>query len=159
VNCRCTHECSSSLVEITKALELNASQKAGVAQRIEELAGDLATSARASEQAKRAKQRDDDLVSAQKDDDLEVLRASYAALRQRLAGAKPTRAEECAPAESALSDELSKRIEHLGRELGGYGQSLVQYMNEVLRRWPELRADMDATVESRADVVSLTALV
>jgi uncharacterized protein YPO0396 len=145
---------SSRLVEITKALELNASQKAGVTQRIEELAGDLATSARASEQAKRAKQRDDDLVSAQKDDDLEVLRASYAALHQRLAGAKPTRAEECAPAESALSDELSKRIEHLGRELGGYGQSLVQYMNEVLRRWPELRADMDATVESRADFVS-----
>ena len=145
---------SSRLAEITKALELNTKQATRVSQRIEDLAGDLATSARASEQAKRAKKRDDDLVSAQNVDDLGMLRASYAALRQRLAGAAPTRAEECSPAESALTDELSKRVEHLGRELGGYGQSLVQYMTDVLRRWPELRADMDATVDSRGDFVA-----
>jgi uncharacterized protein YPO0396 len=49
---------------------------------------------------------------------------------------------------------LHTRIERLNRELGGFGQSLGQYMGDVLRRWPELRADMDANVEARGDFVA-----
>src|SRR5690606_8121940 len=71
-----------------------------------------------------------------------------------LGRSRPTRADDCATAEPELSDALAKRSERLGRELGGYGQSLAQYMGEVLRRWPELRADMDATVDSRGDFVA-----
>ena len=42
------------------------------------------------------------------------------------------------------NSEQASAVERLNRELGGYGQSLAQYLGEVLRRWPELRADMDA---------------
>ena len=136
------------------ALDLNAVQATSVAERIEALTGELATTARAVEQAKQSRKHDDDLVAAQSDEELATARASYGALTARLASARPSRAEECAAAESALSDELHRRIERLNRELGGYGQSLGQYMGDVLRRWPELRADMDANVEARGDFVA-----
>jgi uncharacterized protein YPO0396 len=145
---------STRLMEITKALDRNTEQASSISKRIEALTGELATTAKAAEQAKQSKKRDDDLVVAHPDEKLASARASYAALTKRLAASRPTRAEECASAESALSDELYKRIERLNRELGGYGQSLGQYMGEVLRRWPELRADMDASVESRSDFVA-----
>ena len=145
---------SSRIAEIAKAMQLNTDQSGKVAARIEDLAGDLKATAREHEQAQRDKQRDDELIADQSEDDLDLARTAYAALTDRLGSSVPTRAEQCAPAESALSDELSKQIEHLGRELGGFGQSLVQYMSEVLRRWPELRADVDASVESRADFVA-----
>ena len=145
---------SSRLAEITSALDDNAEQATSVAERIEALTGELATTARAAEQAKQSRKRDDDLVAAQSDEEIATARTSYEALTARLASARPSRAEECAAAESALSDELYRRIERLNRELGGYGQSLGQYMGDVLRRWPELRADMDATVESRSDFVA-----
>jgi len=146
---------SSRLAEITRSLEVNATTAAAVAERIEALVGELATTARLAEQAAQSKRRDDDLVAARTSEELATARTSYAALDTRLAASRPTNAEACAPAESALTDELSKRAERLNRELGGYGQSLGQYMGEVLRRWPELRADLDASVESRADFVAL----
>ena len=145
---------STRLAELTRALELNAEHATSNSKLIEALTGGLATTARAAEQAKQSRKRDDDLVAAQSDEDLGTARASYPALAERLVSARPHRAEECAAAESALSDELYRRIERLNRELGGYGQSLGQYMGDVLRRWPELRADMDATVESRGDFIA-----
>lgn len=146
---------SSRLAEITRSLEVNATTAAAVSERIEALAGELATTARLAEQAVQSKRRDDDLVAARSSEELATARESYAALDTRLAASTPTNAEACAPAESALTDELSKRAERLNRELGGYGQSLGQYMGEVLRRWPELRTDLDPSVESRADFVGL----
>lgn len=145
---------SSRLAEIARALALNADQAASLAERIEGLTGELATTATAAEKAKQSRQRDDDLLGAQPEGALATARSSYDALSARLGPAKPTRAEECAGAESTLSDDLYKRIERLNRELGGFGQSLAQYMGDVLRRWPELRADMDANVEARGDFVA-----
>src|SRR5690606_10235743 len=80
--------------------------------------------------------------------------AAYPSLRARLATSLPESANECLAAESALRDQLSRRIAQLGRELGGYGQTLTQHMAEVLRRWPELRADMDASAEARGDFIA-----
>lgn len=145
---------SSRLAEITRALEVNTEQASSISKRIEVLTGELATTAKVAEQAKENRKRDDDLVAAHSAEQLAAAQASYPALVERLASAHPNRAEECAAAESALSDELYKRIERLNRELGGYGQSLGQYMGDVLRRWPELRADIDAEVESRGDFVA-----
>jgi uncharacterized protein YPO0396 len=135
-------------------LEANAEQAVSASERIEGLTGELATTAKVSEQAKQSRKRDDDLIAAQSDQELATARRSYAALTERLAPTGPSRAEECAAVESALSDELYKRIERFNRELGGYGQSLGQYMGDVLRRWPELRADMDAAVDARGDFVA-----
>jgi len=80
--------------------------------------------------------------------------ASYEALGTRLGGDVPQRSEDCSAAESALTDDLTRRLDRVNKELGGYGQSLVQAMGEVLRRWPELRADMDAAVDSRREFLA-----
>ncbi|WP_153504994.1 ATP-binding protein [Cumulibacter manganitolerans] len=146
---------SSRLVEIGRELDAAERQATGVTQRIDELTGRLATTAQAADSSTRERQRDLELISAVPEDECAAARSAYAALHERLRGRRPTRAADCASAESALSDELYGRIERLGRELGGFGQRLVQDMGEVLRRWPELRADLDAAVESRGDFVAL----
>jgi uncharacterized protein YPO0396 len=145
---------SSRLEELTNALNRNADLGASVAKTIELLTGRLATTARAAEQAAQERQGDDDFIAAQPPEELARARAVYEPLTIRLGSRRPTRAADCAQAESVLSDGLHKNIERLTRELGGYGQSLGQYMAEVLRRWPELTADMDASVESRGDFLA-----
>jgi uncharacterized protein YPO0396 len=145
---------SSRLEEISRALERNAEEAAAVAELIKKLTGELATTAAAAKRAKQDKKRDDDVVAAQPDPELATARASYAALGERLGINRPTRAADCAETETSLSADLHRRIERLTRELGGYGQSLGQYMLEVLRRWPELHADMDANVEARHEFLA-----
>jgi uncharacterized protein YPO0396 len=54
-----------------------------------------------------------------------------------------------------LSEDLHKRITGLTGEMNGHGLNLAKHMGEVLRRWPELRAEMDANVEARGDFVAL----
>jgi uncharacterized protein YPO0396 len=54
----------------------------------------------------------------------------------------------------ALSADLHQRIERLTGQLNGYALNLGQHMNDVLRRWPELRADMDANVDARRDFLA-----
>lgn len=141
---------SSRLAEITRALDANAQRRDTVAARIEQLTGTLATTAAATKQAEQGKARDDAFVAAHPDPELAGARASYDALRGRLGAALPARSAECGDAEATLASQLHARIERLTKELGGYGQSLGQYLGEVLRRWPELRSDLDPSVEARA---------
>ena len=145
---------SSRLQEITAALERNAELSAEIAGTIDALTGKLATTAATTHQAEQHRKRDDEFVADHSDADLTTARASYEALAERLSGSLPTRAADCAAAENSLSSTLHQRIERLTRELGGFGQSLAQQMAEVLRRWPDLRADMDASVDARADFVA-----
>ncbi|HET7388333.1 MAG TPA: SbcC/MukB-like Walker B domain-containing protein [Nocardioidaceae bacterium] len=44
-----------------------------------------------------------------------------------------------------------KRIERLGRELGGYQATALKHMAEVRRRWPEATTEMDTDIEARED--------
>lgn len=145
---------SSRLAEITSALNRNAEVAAIVTKSIEDLTGELATLAAAAHQAAQNKNRDDELVAAQTEQLLIDARASYDALNGRLGVARPERAKDCAETETTLSGDLHRRIERLTKELGGYGQSLGQYMSEVLTRWPDLRADMDASAEARNDFLA-----
>ena len=146
---------SSRLAEITEALERNTKLAGAVSERIGALTGQLATTAKDAEDAKRRQQHDDDLVAAHSEAELAGARASYSALTERLADSRPVQAEECAAAESALTEELHARIQKLSGDLTGYGNSLIRSMGRVLDRWPELRADLDASVESRAEFVAL----
>ncbi|MGB0963861.1 MAG: ATP-binding protein, partial [Mycobacterium sp.] len=145
---------SSRLEEIALALAHNAERGTSVAELIEKLTGKLATTAAAAKRAEQDKQRDDEFVAAQPEHQLTAARKSYPALDERLGVKRPVRAVDCAETETALAAELHRRIERLTRELGGYGQRLGQYMLEVLRQWPELRADMDASVEARRDFLA-----
>ena len=63
-------------------------------------------------------------------------------------------AADCAETETTLSADLHRRIERLSAQLNGHGLNLGQYMSDVLRRWPELRADMDANVEARQEFLA-----
>ena len=124
-------------------------------ERIEALAGELGDhreACRAGHAERETRRRPRCGATSE---ELATARSSYAALDDATRRVTAHERRGLCAAESALTDELSKRIERLDRELGGYGQSLGQYMGDVLRRWPELRADMDASVESRADFVAL----
>lgn len=145
---------SSRLAEISRALDDNAEASDILSRRLDQLTGELATTDKARGDAENAKRRDDDLINHQSGDVLDEARAAYPSLRARLATAMPERADECSAVESALRDQLGRRIVQLGRELGGYGQTLTQQMGEFLRRWPELRADMDASAEARGDFIA-----
>jgi uncharacterized protein YPO0396 len=145
---------SSRLEEITRALGRNAEAATAVAELIKRLTGELATTAAAKNRAVQDKKRADDFVAKQPEQELAAARASYAALDERLGTSRPVRAADCAETETTLTGVLHGRIEKLTRELGGYGQSLGQFMAAVLSRWPELRADMDANVEARRDFLA-----
>lgn len=145
---------SSRLEEIARALDRNEQRAEAVARTIEELTGKLATTAAEANQAKQIKVRDEHYVESHPVAELALARASYDALSARLGASRPARSADCAESETELSADLHKRIERLTRELGGYGQSLGQYMAEVLRRWPGLRTDMDASVEARGDFLA-----
>ncbi|MFT4167043.1 MAG: ATP-binding protein [Microlunatus sp.] len=146
---------SSRLEEIRQALTRNEQRAAEVTADIDRLIGQLATTTAAANQARQDKTHDDDFVAAQPVEDLVAARASYEALDKRLARSRPRQSGDCGETERTLTADLTKRIERLNRELGGFVQSLVQYMTDVLRRWPELRADLDASVETRGDFVAM----
>ncbi|HEY5978476.1 MAG TPA: SbcC/MukB-like Walker B domain-containing protein [Microlunatus sp.] len=146
---------SSRLDELTRALARNAERAAAVNATIERVTGELATTTAAMQHARQHKARDDEYVSQQPTAELDRARDAYAALGARLGASRPARSEDCAAIETELSAELHRRIERLTRELGGYITSLHQYMGDLLRRWPELRADLDVDVEARGDFVAL----
>ena len=62
----------------------------------------------------------------------------------------PDAADACAAAADVADGRAAVGASTgVGRELGGYAQSLIQYMTEVRRRWPEATTEMDASVEAR----------
>ena len=150
---------SSRLAELKLALGRVEKQQGELKARANELIGRLAKLQASVQAAETEKARDDSLVAEQSTNDLSVARAAYEALDARLGKKRPAHSGEWPDIDKSLTEQLTKRIEQIGRELGGYSQSLGQYMAEVLRRWPELRSEMDATAEARADYVALHASV
>lgn len=146
---------SSRLEEITRALESNAERAASLSQTLDRLTGELATVADRVRRAKQDQQRCSEDLRSHPAEELVIAREAYGRLEVRLGPSLPTRSADCAAAESDLSADLHRRIERLTRELGGYITSLHQYMGVVLQRWPELRADLDASVDARADFIAL----
>ena len=145
---------SSRLAEIAAALQRKEADAATVSEGLEQLTGTLATTAGSLADAEAALRRDRELVASHEASALEAARAAYPALNERLGADHPTRPEDCAATQASLSEALHRRIDRVNRELGGHGQTLTQHMADVLRRWPELRADLDASVDSRGDFIA-----
>lgn len=145
---------SSRLEEITQALERNAERAATATDLVKKITGTLATAQSRVNHAKQERTRDEGFVAAQAPDQRVQARASYPALTARLADSRPVRAADCAASEAALSEDLHRRIERLSGQLNGHALNLTQHMTAVLNRWQELRADMDVSVESRADFLA-----
>ncbi|MGU3499452.1 ATP-binding protein [Mycobacterium sp. C31M] len=144
---------SSRLTEITAALERNEKAAAQVGERIKMITGELATTAAARHRAEQDRARDEESIAGATERD--TARASYSALAERLGDGIPRRSADCAEAETTLSADLHRRIERISAQLNGHSLNLTQHMGAVLNRWPELRADMDASVEARGDFQSL----
>lgn len=151
---------SSRLVELTRALARNQSNAEEVAATLAHLTGRLATTDVEAERCRRGQERDHNFISSQSAAVVDAARASYDQLSARLGKRRqPARAEDCAAAGDFLADDLHKKIEHLGREIGGLTTALVGAMNSFLTRWPELRADFDAHQDAREEFVAFHAKV
>jgi uncharacterized protein YPO0396 len=98
-----------------------------------------------------ARGADQRFVSGMDGADRDSARLSYGQLTERLSDELPSSADNCAAAGDSLTDGLQSGIDRTGREIGGYAQSMLQYMSEVRRRWPEATTEMDASVEARAE--------
>ncbi|MBN9613552.1 MAG: hypothetical protein J0H64_08870, partial [Actinobacteria bacterium] len=75
-------------------------------------------------------------------------RELYPSLEGRIGRRRPSTAEQCDELRTRLVEELTGGIEAAQREMNGHTTNVQQQMGEVLRRWPELAAEMDASIAS-----------
>ena len=86
---------------------------------------------------------------------LDAARALYPALTERVGRDAPRTIEDCDALRGSLTSALTAAVESAQREINGYTTSIQQQMGEVLRRWPELRTEMDASVQAIGDFRAL----
>ena len=145
---------SSELAEIGRRLEANDQEGRSLEETLSRLTGDIRVLQHDIAKAGRTREADQEFVQTQPDQLLERARSAYQALERRLGDQVPRDAEACTAAQESLTADLQSVIERVGKEIGGYVTSLVQYMGEVRRRWPEATTEMDASVEARADYLA-----
>ncbi|WP_433006680.1 ATP-binding protein [Kribbella sp. CA-294648] len=142
---------SSALAEIERRLAENAEQTAALQDKLTELTGDVRVLEERIKRAEELRQADQRLVGSPPTATAASARASYSELEVLLGSNLPTESGRCAPAAESLTTELQATIDRIGRELGGYTQSMLQYMSEVRRRWPEATTEMDADIDARGE--------
>lgn len=142
---------SSALRELERRLAENAQQTTDLDDRLKHLTLEIGNLNGTIRRAIAERDEVRRVISSHTEQALSVARASYPDLEARLKDRLPRTASACAPASDGLTDELQAGIDKASRELGGYTQSLLQYMNDVRRRWPEATTEMDASVEARDD--------
>jgi uncharacterized protein YPO0396 len=142
---------SSALAEIEQRLVGNEVRSTELRGKLDTLNGDVRVQDELIRRAKAARDADQQFVSSVDEADRSAARLSFDRLSARLGDAPPRSADACAAAAESLTVGLQTAIDRVVRELGGYAQSLLQYMNEVRRRWPEATTEMDANVEARGE--------
>ena len=140
---------SSALAAIEQQLVHNAEKTADVRTMLDTLNGDVRVQEELIKRATATRKADQQLVSSVCEADTAAARARFDQLTARLGDAMPRSADACTAAADGLTTGLQSTIDRVGRELGGYTQSLLQYMAEVRRRWPEATTEMDASVAAR----------
>mgnify|MGYP001263101078 FL=1 len=150
---------SSRLAEIARALEEVDGRLSAVEGRLSDLTGRLARLDGDRSRSQGERDHDDATLRELGVDRLAEARASFAALTERLGREVPTASPQCQAARDRLADELSRQADRLGKEMGGYSTSLITEMGKVLARWPELKADLDASVDARRDFLAFHARV
>ena len=81
-------------------------------------------------------------------DVIELAREHYSALAENVTRTAVRAVEDCDRLRAAMIDDLTAAIDRVQREMNGYTTSIQQQMGEFLRRWPALRAELDADVRS-----------
>ena len=72
----------------------------------------------------------------------------YPGLGERLKGKQPATVDDCDALRTRLMTELTSAVDQAQREMNGHTTSIQQQMGEVLRHWPELASEMDASIGS-----------
>jgi uncharacterized protein YPO0396 len=140
---------SSALAEIERRLEDNEARSTTLRTELDTLNGDVRVEDELIKRARSARASEEGFVSGVDDAVRAAARQSFDQLNARLGDAAPRSADACPAAAESLTAGLQAAIDRAGRELGGYVQSLLQYMNDVRRRWPEATTEMDASVDAR----------
>jgi uncharacterized protein YPO0396 len=142
---------SSALAEIERRLTANAERGAELDAQLRQLTGDVRVLEERIERATILRTADEHFIADQSADSIAQARTSYAELEIRLGAAVPVTSGSCAPAAETVTTQLQQIIDRIGKELGGYTQSILQYMGDVRRRWPQATTEMDVHVDSRDD--------
>jgi uncharacterized protein YPO0396 len=140
---------SSALAEIERRLTDNAERSKELDTKLRSLNRELAVLEERMERATRLRTADERFIADQPAGSMARFRASYGDLETHLGNALPTTSESCAPAAEAVTAQLQQSIDRIGKELGGYTQSMLQYMGDVRRRWPQATTEMDVSVDAR----------
>lgn len=146
---------SSRLVEITTAIEVNRAASTQADAALAQVGSALGAATHRLDLNRAARARDEALVAATEAAALAAASESFPALREHLGASLPQHSEDCEPAGERLTFDLRGQIDRLGKELGGYGQGMLQAMIDFLGTWPEMRTDLDASVDTRHDFVAL----
>ena len=139
------------LEELERQLESTKRRLAETDEKQVQVQGQVSVLADRIERATAARDLEQAFIDAQPSDVAATARQSYDALTTRLGAAVPEHPDACHQATSELTEDLTRAIERVGRELNGYTTSLLGAMNDVRRRWPEATTEMDASVESREE--------
>lgn len=90
---------------------------------------------------------------------VESARGRYPELRGRVGRRQPASVEACDELQTRLMTALNTAVEAAQREMNGYTTSIQQQMSEVLRLWPELASEMDASIGALGEFRRLHARV
>jgi len=142
---------STRLAEIERRLSENESATLSGAEELRKLSSRVAVLEDRSRRAENALALAHAEVQAHDPDELDRHRAAYPGLETRIGGGRPADPDTCDRAAADLTHDLQAGIDRVSREIGGYATSLLQYMTEVRRRWPEATTEMDVSVEARGD--------
>lgn len=137
---------SSRLQEIDRRLEQLAGERTAVDAEHEAAVKALGRIESEIEQLQARQAREHEMLSRVSDAELASARERYPAIATRVGKRAAGAAEELDRLRTSLTGELTSAIEAAQREAAGYTTSLQQQMGEVLRRWPELAQETDASV-------------
>lgn len=103
----------------------------------------------------RRHQRELDAVALMGEAVLDRAQAHYAALEKRGVKGQTQTVEDWDQLRESLTTSLTAAIETTQKEMNGYTTNIQAQMGEFLRRWPDYRAEMDASVQSIGDFRAL----
>lgn len=140
---------SSALAEIERQLTSNADHTRTTEDRLRRLHDDMAKLDDRIDRSTLDLAAGEELVAAANEAGSVEARAAYPALQARIGDDRPGSAEACRTAADRLSEDLDTSIKRINTEIGGYTQSLLQYMTDFRRAWPEATAELDSNVDAR----------
>ncbi|MDX2375215.1 AAA family ATPase [Microbacterium sp. LRZ72] len=150
---------SSPLAEINRRLDALDEESARIGDDLESVVSDIGGAQRDLTGFEKRQRHEQDAVAAMGAEVIARAREFYPALEQRATRSAVRTVDDGDALRENLIAALTSAIEGAQREMNGYTTSIQQQMSEILRRWPHLRSEMDASVHSIGDFRTMHARV